>query len=440
MSLNNLIYNIKSTQPFNPQIIRADNYLLSKKSYTNKIESGTPSDQTGLTGPLQQFYGIGGVNATVGINLDTFQSASMANNGRYNGNNPATQILAVDNGEFSSDLVFKTSNPSTNASILNVAEERMIIYADGDVNILNNLVINENLAIKKDFVVQGDIAIAGDAYLYNDLYVQNNEIINGDLGVTETSTFGGTGQFNNNVNINGNLGVTGTSTFGGTGQFNNNVNINGNLGVTGTSTFGGTGHFNNNVNINGNLGVTGTSTFGGTGQFNNNVNINSDLIMGGTGIQLPNNYTALNSSRYLGYIGTDQNASSVSLTDSIPTNLSTILLNSGVYIITGLSHLNVLTTYSSALTLIQCTISISEVSATISNQSSAIYFGSSGIVLPTAVGNADSAQQLTVTHPFKITSDNTTIYLVGSIKTSGGSGGTFGSPTGKSILTAIRIA
>ena len=254
-NLNNLVNKSKNIIPYTNKIITADNYLKTEKliaddgciiygNSSNIVVYPTKNVSSGRTGPIIQLYGAGGLNANVGINFDTFQSPLSNKNGRNNNKNPATQILAIDNGNYSSDLVFYTSPESSDINNLPKSEERMKIQSDG------NILINNNLNILQNLEVYGTTN-----------YFDNNLYINGVLEVNGLLTFGSTGTFLNNVNINGNLGVTGTSTVGGKGTFLNNVDINGNLGVTGISTFGNNSIFKNDVIINGNLGVTGTSNF-----------------------------------------------------------------------------------------------------------------------------------------------------------------------------------
>jgi hypothetical protein len=119
------------------KIISDDGTIMYNNS--NNIQMLSKNNKPGSIRPIIQLYGSGGIDANVGINFDTFQSNKQANNGRYNGNNPATQILAIDNGKFSSDLIFKTSDQVLNKSILSIAEERMRIEANGNVNIVNDL-------------------------------------------------------------------------------------------------------------------------------------------------------------------------------------------------------------------------------------------------------------------------------------------------------------
>ena len=322
MSKNNLFINkTNSISPFNSRIISSENYvkkntLISNEGVliygnsSNLLLKADSSVKPGESGPILQFYGKGSSNATVGINLDTFESNN--SNGRYNGNNPATQILAIDNGQYSNDLVFLTSDPSTNANNLSQAQKRLKIKGNGDttiyknLDVIGNLYINNLVEIYQNCIVKNDLSVEGNSefgknikvngkstfvenglfesnlYVNKESYFGDTGHFNSNLVVFNDLYVGGTGNFNNDVNIAGNLGVTGNSTFGGTGNFNSNVNIAGNLGVTGSSTFGGTGNFNSDVNIAGNLGVTGTSTFGGTGTFNSDLIVNGNLTVNGS--------------------------------------------------------------------------------------------------------------------------------------------------------------
>ena len=142
-NLTNLVNKSKNTKPYNNLIITSDNYIKTDTFIADKGMliygndsniniKADPSVISGGTGPILQLYGNGGLNASVGINLDTF----------INRKSSATQILAIDNGSFSSDLVFKTAEESTNMNNANISSERMRIYANGNININNNLTIN----------------------------------------------------------------------------------------------------------------------------------------------------------------------------------------------------------------------------------------------------------------------------------------------------------
>lgn len=97
----------------------------------------------------------------------------------------------------------------------------------------------------------GALIVTGGAAINGGLYVGRTGCFNNGLGVT-----GG------DVNINGNLGVTGTTTLRGAVGITGNVDINGNLGVTGTinnayMNFNNTTSYNytiNNVN-----GISGSN-------------------------------------------------------------------------------------------------------------------------------------------------------------------------------------
>ena len=119
MNYNNNYNNINFTIPYVNNALMSKKYVKTEKVISNDgaliygnnnniqiVSKNINPDKVnvGETGPIIQLYGAGGNGANVGINFDTFQSESIKNNGRYNGNNPATQILAVDNGNFSSDL------------------------------------------------------------------------------------------------------------------------------------------------------------------------------------------------------------------------------------------------------------------------------------------------------------------------------------------------
>jgi hypothetical protein len=197
----------------------------------NNIQILSKNTTSGSTGPIIQLYGSGGENATVGINFDTFQSNNLNNNGRYNGNNPATQILSVDNGNFSSDLVFKTSDQSSNIKSLSMAEERMVITANGDVNIMNNLNVSGD-------VDMNNLTISGNGNF-------NNININNSLTTQQSSIsyFNGDVYFNGNVyGLIGNTGPTGSTGSTGSTGASGATGVTGATGATGaTGTTGSTG-------------------------------------------------------------------------------------------------------------------------------------------------------------------------------------------------------
>jgi hypothetical protein len=90
------------------------------------------------TTPIIQFYGYGGTGSSVAINLDTFS-------GRTGG--PASVIKAIDNGNYSNDVVFYTA---TSGSASTTTSERMRIYSNGVVNIGDNQVLNKQLVLYDD--------------------------------------------------------------------------------------------------------------------------------------------------------------------------------------------------------------------------------------------------------------------------------------------------
>jgi hypothetical protein len=191
--LNNLVNKTKTIVPFNSQIITSENYIKTEKIIAdsgNIIYGGATNIQfladtntvlSGNSGPLIQMYGAGGQNASVGLNLDTFQSLQSIKGGRKNGINPATQILAVDNGQYSSDLVFNTAPPSQYDSYLPACEERMKITANGNVSINNNLTVNGEITVDGIVNINNNI-VAKNLYL-NDGTTNSlpiwNEIISG---------------------------------------------------------------------------------------------------------------------------------------------------------------------------------------------------------------------------------------------------------------------
>ena len=151
-NLNTLVNKTKSIKPYNNHIITSENYVKTNTliaddgmvMYGNSQNIIVKADSVvnpGGLGPILQFYGKGDKNSSVGINLDTFEGS------RYIDHNPATQILAVDNGQYSSDLIFKTAPTSFDKANLPVSVERVRIQANGDVIIKNNVTIDKNLTV-----------------------------------------------------------------------------------------------------------------------------------------------------------------------------------------------------------------------------------------------------------------------------------------------------
>ena len=90
--MNNFIKKTKNITPYTAKILTSDNYIKTDKLITNSgmIIYGNSSNITFIaddsviickTGPSLQLYGKGGENANVGINLDTYQSQNILNNG-----------------------------------------------------------------------------------------------------------------------------------------------------------------------------------------------------------------------------------------------------------------------------------------------------------------------------------------------------------------------
>ena len=259
---------------------------------TTNLNNTNINGTLGVTG-TSNFKGNVNINGTLGITgTANFNGISNFNNNVNISN--TLGVTGISNfggtGNFNNNVNINGILGVTGLSLLN------------NVNINGSLGVTGSTSTFKDIYITNSLGVSGSSSFGGTGYFNNVNII-GILGVTGVSNFGGTANFNNvningslgvtgisnfknNVNINGVLGITGISNFGGTSNFNNNVNINGILGVTGISNFGGTGNFKNNVNINGGLGVTGISNFGGTGNFKSNVNINGAL--GVTGIMNAN--------------------------------------------------------------------------------------------------------------------------------------------------------
>jgi len=332
--LNNLIYRTNNIVPYTPKILKADEYIKSKlfiitngiNIYGDSKNVSIFADETvlpGTTGPILHFYGKGGKGSSIGITFDTFESFPKIYGGRYGGSNPATKILAIDNGEYSSDLVFYTSPPSLIQNNLPESEERMRITSSGNINILKDLNIYGNtnthgplntynilnaysgiyanstlnvvgLATMANLTITGNLTVTGK------LTVNNLEIILTELNIGELRVDGpiyiyGTADiydnaiFHKNVDIKGNLLVEESVTIEQNLTVENNSNFINNISVNGTSNLnsnlivGGTANFKSkvflsndlevfdNTEIHGNLTIDGNSTFNQDSSFNANI-------------------------------------------------------------------------------------------------------------------------------------------------------------------------
>ena len=199
---NNLLSNAKATVPYTIQSITADDFI---KTNNLIIKAGINIDgnsknitirpdltvKPGTTGPILHIFGPGGENSSVGITLDTFSSPTNIFNGRLNGNNPATQIMAIDNGEHSSDLVFSTANPQNINYNLPRSEERMRIKADGDININKSLYIDGDSTVNSTLYCNGPIIgnstlhVEGESILNGDVYIDSDVYIKGMISVNQ---------------------------------------------------------------------------------------------------------------------------------------------------------------------------------------------------------------------------------------------------------------
>jgi len=297
--LNNLVNKTKTITPFNPQIITSENYMKTEKIIAdsgNIIYGGATNIQfladttnvlSGNPGPLIQMYGAGGQNASVGLNLDTFQSLQSVKDGRKNGLNPATQILAVDNGQYSSDLVFNTAPPSEYDSYLPSCQERMKIGANGNVYINNNLTVYNNTDLYNinvnDNATIYTLSVSNDCIL-NSLSVSNGSTLN-SLSVSNGSTLNSL-SVSNDCTLN-NLSVSNGSTLNSL-SVTNDCTLN-NLTVNGGITLDGTLNINNNI-VSKNLYLSDGST--------NSLPIWDEIISGTTtGNLLVDSYALINNAQ-----------------------------------------------------------------------------------------------------------------------------------------------
>ena len=282
--LNNLVNKTKTIVPFNPQIITSENYMKTEKIITDSgsiIYGGATNIQfladtaTVLSrnpGPLIQMYGAGGQNGSVGLNLDTFQSLQSVKDGRKNGINPATQILAIDNGQYSSDLVFNTAPPSLYDYYLPACEERMKISANGNVSINNNLTVNDTTNLYSLTVSNG--------CTLNSLTVSNGSTLN-NLSVSNGSTLNNL-SVSNGSTLNS-LSVSNGSTLNSL-SVSNGCTLN-NLSVSNESILNNLSVSNDTILYN--LTVNGGITLDGSVNINNNIIAKNLYLNDGTTSSLP---------------------------------------------------------------------------------------------------------------------------------------------------------
>jgi len=140
LSISNVLNNLNDTSLNNRLFVGGDVSMNSRLYVKNNILVGNISNivdfssttlltlssgNPGNTGATIQLYGGGSKGSTVNINFDTYYSPTK-------GKIPATIIQAIDNGLFSNDLTFWTTNTG---SLLNTPAERMRITGNGYVGI-----------------------------------------------------------------------------------------------------------------------------------------------------------------------------------------------------------------------------------------------------------------------------------------------------------------
>lgn len=311
--IDKFINDYTSNKPINKNSVITQKYVKTESLISNsgiKIYSNSnntaffPTDDVpfGTTGPILQMYGRGGKGSTIGINLDTFQSDINIPNGRNNNTNPGISIIAIDNGNYSADLVFSTAPQSLSINNLSSTKERLRIKSDGNINILNSLNVNSNLNVNniscnenilsENLIINKDLMVNESSYLKNvtiknkttttDLTVQGNTIFENIVISKKDLSI----QSNLFVNESGLISQIYTSiiyfpdgTFINTGT--NSYSLTGIMGETGS-----TGYYNDNLVLGGNLEVSGTITAGSTGYY-------KGLLVGSTGLQCNDSFSII---------------------------------------------------------------------------------------------------------------------------------------------------
>jgi cytoskeletal protein CcmA (bactofilin family) len=300
-NLTNLVNKSKTITPYTNRVIVSENYMKTEKiisddgiliygNSSNIIINSDPNIKSGGTGPIIQLYGAGGKDAKVGINFDTFNSGVYVDGGRTMGRNPATQILAIDNGMYSSDLVFYTAPESLTNSNLPESIERIRIKSNGTtvfsypmefigpidstVTINGNIVANSNLTVNGNILTHSDLTVDGNIKGKSNLNILGNASINGDIYGNSNLVI------EDNIYGNNEMYIGGTAVFDSNVLMKGNVIIEGNLtvntqsfSVTGPAIFQstidvlGTAWFHSDVIMYEDLSVDGTLTVGGTSYF-----------------------------------------------------------------------------------------------------------------------------------------------------------------------------
>ena len=321
INLTKLVNKTKNITPYSANIITSDNYVKTEKIiaddglliYGNeKNITIHPNLNTGATGPILQIYGPGGQNSNIGIHLDTFKSPDNVIGGRYFNKNPAIEMIAVDNGKYTSDLYFKIAPSSNINNNLPSSRNVMKLSSDGSVYVYNNLFVQKDLVYQGTTTSNGDLIINGNTFLNGNTFTKNifvdGKIEATELLIKEIATFEGDVDIYGNLIVESNLEVY-LDTFidndlfvFGISNFNGDVNVNDiyingdlyvddlvldNLIVNNNLTVGGNTDLENNLRVGGNtdldnnLFVNGSSFFNDNSIFNNNIQINENLRVSG---------------------------------------------------------------------------------------------------------------------------------------------------------------
>jgi hypothetical protein len=274
----------------------------------------------------------------------------------------------------------------------------------------NKVTCNQALQVNNGFTLTGSLSLpsgsVADSFLTSNIPLKNG-----------TNSFSGSNTFTTTTTCSNGFTLSGGTLSLPAGSVADSF-LTSNVPLKNTSNI-----FNNITTFN------STTTF--QSDINSNANINTrDLILSGR-IQLQQDYSTypINSNLYLGYIQTGSNVATFTLSNNGTYNLCSIILGSGVWMITA--HGGVLNTHVSATPVVTPTMSISSTSATLDNAC---------LVADQATYNRNTnfVKELT-RYVSNTTSGNVTYYLV--IKTSFSSGTIEFNATasGYTNMQAVRI-
>jgi len=240
-----VVYSLSANHPLNATLSDSNKNVTITRTqptftkYTYNFYNANPGN-AGSNGFALIYYQLTNYNRQTSIGLDT-----------YIASNPASSIVAIDNGFGSNDVIVNTTNPATyNATYNPVSQERLRITASGYVGIGTNSPqypldiygsthIDDNLQIEGVLTVNNDSTIYGNTNIGSLLNVIGATTLSSTLGVTGATTLSST------------LGVTGVATLSS-------------VVVTGTATIGTTLGVTGATTLSSTLGVTGATTLSST--------------------------------------------------------------------------------------------------------------------------------------------------------------------------------